>query len=44
MARLIAKNPEQVPGEIIKSGDSRYTVIGVTKDYVYNNIYGLLRQ
>jgi len=40
MAHLIAKDPENVVGEIIKSGDSRYTVIGITKDYVYNNVYG----
>jgi len=40
MSRLIAKDPEKVVGEIIKSGDSRYTVIGITKDYVYNNVYG----
>jgi hypothetical protein len=40
MAKLDHKDPENVVGEIIKSGDSRYTVIGITKDYVYNNIYG----
>ncbi len=40
MARLITKNPADAAGEIINRDNDRFTVIGVIKDFVYNNIYG----
>ena len=40
MARLITKDPANAAGEIINRDQERLVVIGVIKDFVYNNIYG----
>jgi putative ABC transport system permease protein len=40
MAKLITKNAKGAVGEIIDREDEKLTVIGVVKDYVYNNVYG----
>jgi putative ABC transport system permease protein len=40
MARLIKKNPADAVGELIEREGTNLQVIGVIKDYVYNNVYG----
>ncbi len=40
LAKLITKNPAEAAGQIINRDDTRFNVIGVVKDFVYNNIYG----
>ncbi len=40
LARLITKNPADASGQIINRDEDRFMVIGVVKDFVYNNIYG----
>ena len=40
LAKIIAKNPAEATGQIITRDDSRYTIIGVVKNFVYNNVYG----
>lgn len=38
LSRII--NKKNVVGSIISQGSARYTIIGVIKDFVYNNMYG----
>lgn len=38
-AKLVAKNPADATGELIDRDGSKLMVIGVVKDFVYNNIY-----
>ena len=40
MARLITKDPSKAVNEIIDRDGTHFTVIGVVKDFIYNNIYG----
>ena len=40
LAKLITKNPAEAAGQIIDRDNARFTVIGVIRDFVYNNIYG----
>lgn len=40
MAALIAKSPEKAVNQVIDRDGSNYTVIGVLKNFIYNNIYG----
>lgn len=40
LARMIAKNPAEAAGQIIHRDDISYTIIGVVKNFVYNNVYG----
>ncbi len=40
LAKLITKNPAEAAGQVINRDDTRFNVIGVVKDFVYNNIYG----
>ena len=37
LAKII--NKKKVVGSIISDGDAKYTVVGVIKDFVYNNMY-----
>lgn len=39
-AKLISKNPADAVGQIIDRSESRLTVTGVVKDFVFNNVYG----
>lgn len=40
LAKLISKNPADAAGQVIDRDESKLTVIGVIKDYIYNNVYG----
>jgi putative ABC transport system permease protein len=40
LAKMIMKNPAEAAGQIIVRETERFTIIGVMKDFVYNNIYG----
>ena len=39
-AKLVEKKPENAVGELIERDDGKLLIIGVVKDYVYNNVYG----
>jgi putative ABC transport system permease protein len=40
MAKLITKKPVEAIGQLIDRDDKKLAVIGVIKDFVYNNVYG----
>jgi putative ABC transport system permease protein len=40
LAKLISKNPEEAVSQLIGRDNNKLIVIGVIKDFVYNNIYG----
>ena len=40
LARMIAKNPADAAGQIINREETRFTIIGVVRNFVYNNVYG----
>lgn len=39
-AKLITQDPAEAVGKLIDRNDNKLEVIGVVKDFVYNNIYG----
>lgn len=39
-AKLLAKKPDEAVGKIITREDTKLSVVGVIKDFVYNNVYG----
>jgi len=39
LANLMGKNKDNVIGKIISRGEDNYTVVGVTNDYQYGNMY-----
>lgn len=40
MAKLMDKKPENAVGKLIDRDDQKLAVIGVMKDFVYNNVFG----
>lgn len=40
MAKLMDKKPENALGKLIDRNDQKLVVIGVIKDFIYNNVYG----
>lgn len=38
-AKLISKKPADAAGEVLDRGDQKLTIIGIVKDYVFNNVY-----
>ena len=40
LARMISKNPADAAGQTINRDETRFTIIGVVKNFVYNNVYG----
>ena len=40
LAKMIKNKPSAAVGELIERDGSNFEVVGVVKDYVYNNVYG----
>lgn len=40
-AKLITKKPEDAVGKIVTRDVDQLTVVGVLKDFIYNNVYGI---
>ena len=42
LAKMMNDKPENIPGKLIERDSTNLEVIGVVKDFVYNNVYGAI--